>query len=57
MYAVRKAMMASQNKKNKARNSYFYNGGEKDTIKMKRVKYFNKKQRNELKQETKQIVQ
>ena len=50
-------MMASQNKKNKARNSYFYNGGEKDTIKMKRIKYFNKKQRNELKQETKQIVQ
>lgn len=41
--------MASQNKKNKARNSYCYNGAEKDTFKLKRIMYYNKKQRNEMK--------
>lgn len=41
--------MTSQNKKNKARNSYIYNGGEKDTIKLKRIKYYNKRQRKEIK--------
>ena len=40
--------MTSQNKKKKARNSYLYNGGEKDTIKLKRVKYYNKRQRKEI---------
>lgn len=44
--------MASKNKKNKAKNSFLYNGGEKDTIKLKRVKYYNKKQRNKIKKET-----
>lgn len=41
--------MASQNKKNKARNSYCTNGAEKLTSKCKRVMYFNKRKRNELK--------
>lgn len=44
--------MASKNKKNKAKNSFLYNGGEKDTIKLKRIKYYNKKQRNKIKKET-----
>ena len=43
--------MTSQNKKNKARNSYIYNGGEKDTIKLKRLCYYNKKMRNKIKAE------
>lgn len=43
--------MASKNKKNKAKNSFLYNGGEKDTIKLKRIKYYNKRQRNEIKKE------
>lgn len=38
--------MASKNKKNKAKNSYFHNGAEKVTCKGKRFFYFNKKQRN-----------
>lgn len=38
--------MASENKKRKARNSYIYNGGEKDDTKMKRIMYFNKRKRN-----------
>ena len=44
--------MTSQNKKNKARNSYFHNGAEKETIKMKRRLYYNKKLRNKIKSET-----
>lgn len=43
--------MTSQNKKNKARNSYFYNGAEKITDKMKRRLYYNKKLRNKIKSE------
>lgn len=46
--------MTSQNKKNKARNSYFYNGAEKLDIKMKRRLYYTKRKRNEIK---KQIMQ
>ena len=46
--------MTSQNKKKKAKNSYIYNGGEKDDIKLKRVKYYNKRQRNEIKARVKQ---
>lgn len=42
--------MTSQNKKKKARNSYINNGGEKDTIKLKRVKYYNKRQRKEIRE-------
>ena len=35
--------MASKNKKNKAKNSYTYNGGMKnDGMKLKRVQYFTK---------------
>ena len=44
--------MTSQNKKNKARNSYFHNGAEKTTNKMKRRLYYNKKLRNEIKSES-----
>lgn len=43
--------MTSQNKKKKARNSFINNGGEKDAIKLKRIKYYNKKQRNKIKLE------
>lgn len=45
--------MASKNKKNKAKNSYMYDGGEK--IKdgtLKRLYYFTKAQRNKLKDDT-----
>lgn len=39
--------MASQNKKKKAKNSFIYNGGEKpDNLKLKRVQYFTKQNRN-----------
>lgn len=39
--------MASQNKKNKARNSYIHNGGEKlSNWKCKGIMYFTKAQRN-----------
>lgn len=41
--------MASRNKKRKAKNSFIYNGGEKDDFRMKRIMYFNKRQRNKLK--------
>ena len=44
--------MASQNKKNKAKNSYIFNGGEKNTIskwKCKRQAYYTKKDRLEQK--------
>lgn len=40
--------MASKNKKNKARNSYITNGGEKFSIdewKIKRLTYFTKRER------------
>jgi len=39
--------MASQNKKNKARNSYIHNGGEKlSNWRCKGIMYFTKAQRN-----------
>ena len=39
--------MASKNKKNKAKNSYIINGGEKPGIsRWKRVQYFTKQERN-----------
>ena len=37
--------MTSENKKRKARNSYMYNGGEKDSTKLRRVNYFKKRDR------------
>ena len=40
--------MASENKKNKARNSYIHNGGEKndlETWKCRRLAYFTKRDR------------
>lgn len=43
--------MTSQNKKNKARNSYFYNGAEKITDKMKRRLYYNKRLRKKINKE------
>ena len=39
--------MASKNKKNKAKNSYMSNGGEKLDGRLKRVMYFTKRQRNQ----------
>ena len=41
--------MASENKKRKAKNSYLYNGADKCDIKMKRIMYFTKRQRNKIK--------
>ena len=38
--------MASENKKRKAKNSYLHNGGDKCDIKIKRITYFTKRQRN-----------
>lgn len=52
--------MASQNKKNKAHNSYIIDGGEKNTIskwKCKRQAYYTKKDRLEQKQQTLQEVE
>ncbi len=44
--------MASQNKKNKARNSYLYNGNEAQKIhKMKRIAYYIKADRVKAKKE------
>lgn len=43
--------MASQNKKNKAKNSYLINGGEKEDGRMKRVFYYTKRQRANIKKE------
>ena len=43
--------MTSQNKKNKARNSYFHNGAEKEDATMKRRFYYNKRQRKRIKSE------
>lgn len=47
--------MASENKKNKAKNSYLYNGGDKLDDKMRRTMYFTKRQRNKNKAECEQI--
>ena len=38
--------MTSQNKKNKARNSYFFSGADKTDIKMNRSKTNNSKKKN-----------
>ena len=42
--------MASQNKKKKAQNSYLSNGGEKLDGKNKRIMYYTKRQRKNLKE-------
>ena len=41
--------MASENKKRKAKNSYLHNGGDRLDLKMKRVAYYTKRDRNRLK--------
>lgn len=41
--------MASQNKKKKAKNSYMLNGGEKCDLRLKRIMYYTKRERNRLK--------
>lgn len=41
--------MASRNKKNKARNSYMENGGERRDDKMKHINYYKKRDRQKLK--------
>ena len=43
-------MMASENKKRKARNSYLYSGADKLDCKMKRTMYYTKRQRKKLKE-------
>lgn len=37
--------MSSENKRRKAKNSYLYNGGDKNDCKMKWIMYFTKRQR------------
>ena len=48
--------MTSENKKRKAKNSYFHNGGEKYDGKLKRLMYFTKRQRNKNKSECKELM-
>lgn len=43
-------IMASQNKKRKAKNSYMTNSGEKLDGKNKRIMYYTKRQRKKLKE-------
>lgn len=42
-------ILASENKKRKAKNSYLYNGGDRLDFKMKRIAYYTKRDRNRLK--------
>lgn len=42
-------IMASENKKNKAKNSPLINGADKEDCRMKRVMYYTKRDRNKLK--------
>ena len=49
--------MTSQNKKSKARNSYFVSGADKLDIKMKRRLYYTKRQRNKIKSEIKMVCE
>lgn len=37
--------MSSESKKRKARNSYMYNGGEKTSVKLRRINYYKKRDR------------
>lgn len=48
--------MASKNKKNKAKNSYLYNGADKLDGRLKKVMYFTKRQRNKNKAECKEDI-
>lgn len=41
--------MASRNKKKKAKNSYIVNGSEKCDLRLKRIMYYTKRERNRLK--------
>ena len=41
--------MASRNKKKKTKNSYMVNGGEKCDLRLKRIMYYTKRERNRLK--------
>ena len=42
-------IVASENKKNKAKNSTLINGADKENCRMKRVMYYTKRDRNKLK--------
>lgn len=48
--------MASKNKKNKAKNSYLYNGADKLDGRLKKTMYFTKRQRNKNKAECKEEI-
>ena len=51
--------MSSQNKKNKARNSYIHNGGEKNSIedwKCRRIAYYTKRDRQKNKDKVRKEV-
>lgn len=41
--------IGNQNKKKKAKNSYMVNGGEKCDLRLKRIMYYTKRERNRLK--------
>ncbi len=47
--------MCSVNKKHKARNSFLYNGNEKQRVKLKRIGYFVKADRLDIKREVKNL--
>lgn len=48
--------MASKNKKRKAKNSFLYNGAEKqEPVKLKRIMYYNKVTRNNIKKEVRTV--
>ena len=49
--------MASNNKKNKAKNSFLYNGGDKHDDKISGITYFTKRQRNKLKTELRKLME
>ena len=44
--------MSSESKKRKARNSYMYNGGEKTSVKLRRINYYKKRDRAIINRET-----
>jgi hypothetical protein len=51
--------MSSQNKKNKAKNSYIYNGGEKNSLedwKCRRIAYYTKRDRNKNKDKVRKEI-
>ena len=52
--------MSSQSKKNKAKNSFIYNGGEKNSLeewKCRRIAYYTKRDRNKNKEKVRKEIE